>query len=288
LKKVGIVGMGVMGGSLLLALKENESFESSVYCHVRKEASKEWCLENGATKAIFDIKEFPSDLDFIFLATPVDCLENIAKEIGYIESTALISDLASTKAELIPNIVKNLKGKKFLSCHPMCGSEKSGYEGSDINLYKNKTVVLTPHNENSENHLKELGEFWENLGSKTLTLSPEIHDDAVAWVSHMPHVLMYSLIQAISIAERDTPEIFKVAGTGLKDLSRLAASNPSLWTQIILENKNSVLQAITGIQSELDKVQKILNSHDSENDLFQYLVNARQLVEEKGLNKKHQ
>lgn len=166
----------------------------------------------------------------------------------------------------------------------MCGSEKSGFIGSDVNLYKNKTVVLTPHDEKSASYQRELGEFWEKIGSRTLTLSPAIHDASVAWVSHMPHVLMYSLIHAISEAEKKTPDIFNVAGTGLRDLSRLAASNPDLWTQIILENKHSVIQAISGIQDELTKVKKILEEHPDEKELHQYLLAARDTVSQKGLN----
>jgi prephenate dehydrogenase len=273
-----------MGGSLLLALKDSAKVKSKVYCHVRNEKSKEWCLDNGADATLLNIADFPSDLDFIFFAAPVDCLENIATELANTESKALISDLASTKSDVIPAIAKQLIGKKYLSCHPMCGSEKSGFDGADKALYLNKTVVITPHNEASKEYCQRLSEFWVDLGAKTLNLNPEIHDASVAWVSHMPHVLMYSLIQAISIAEQNNPEIFNVAGTGLKDLSRLAASNPDLWTQIILENKTSVNQAISGIQEELNKVQKILNSSESEQDLFNYLQQARNIVIEKGLN----
>ena len=276
--------MGVMGGSLLLALKNNNEIKSEVHCHIRNDRSKQWCLDNGADSTLYNISELPSDLDFIFFAAPVDCLENIAKELANTENKAIISDLASTKSDVIPAIAKQLEGKKYLSCHPMCGSEKSGFDGADKNLYIDKTVIITPHDENAQKHHQKLSGFWIKLGSKTLSLNPEVHDASVAWVSHMPHVLMYSLIQAISIAENNNPNIFNVAGTGLKDLSRLAASNPDLWTQIILENKSSVNKAITGLQEELNKVQKILNSNDSQADLFDYLQKARNLVNEKGLN----
>jgi prephenate dehydrogenase len=168
----------------------------------------------------------------------------------------------------------------------MCGSEKTGIEGAKLDLYENKMVVLTPHNEKSHELIEPLSQFWEKLNSRITILDPIEHDHCVAWVSHMPHLLMSSLIHALQHAEKKHSQVFDIAGTGLRDIARLAASNPDLWKGIVLENLPAIQKAISGMKEELTELENLLISDDKDGKkLFQYLDQANNIHRSKKLDK---
>lgn len=285
IEKIGIVGLGVMGGSLLLQLKKSD-FKGSIYTVSRSEESKQWGMNNGADAAFASVKDLPEDLDLIVLAVVSSALKTVAKDIASCNfDNVFITDLASTKSDVIPNLEQSLGQLPYLSCHPMCGSEKTGNCGAKEDLYKNKIVILTPHNEQAQDLIEPLQVFWENLSAKTMVLNPREHDLSVAWVSHMPHLVIAALVRAISQGENDNPKLFNVAGTGLRDISRLAASNPSLWTEIVLENLEPVKHAVQGMQNELNALSSLLDNIDNgkSQELEKYFEVARNLYQEKGL-----
>lgn len=271
-----------MGGSLFLALNQQEIFKGTITCLSRNSQTTSWLKQNGRCNIINSIKDMPNETELILVSTPIHTSAMIAQEIGIHSCNALVSDLASTKKEVIPAFIDGLKGKSYLSSHPMCGSEKSGFDGAKKDLYLDKTVVLTPHDNDSKQHIQTLSDFWKNLGMKIVTLSPEEHDSGVAWVSHMPHVLIYNLMIALGHAENKIPDLFNIAGTGLKDISRLAVSNPELWMNIVLENKNSVLKALDGLQLEISKSKKFIEEGDKK-QLQNYFGQAKEIALSKGL-----
>lgn len=282
--KVGIIGVGVMGGSLLMNLKKNLR-DCQVFAVSRGKEGQKWALDQGAEGATSDIQELPHDLDFLFLTSPSHVLEEQARELKEWPGKPLISDMASSKGYIVPRLDKIL-GSRYLSCHPMCGSEKTGLDGARSDLYNGKAVILTPGSSATQETLEQLTDFWSRLECRISLKTPEEHDQAVAWVSHMPHLVVPAILQAIGKAEDDEGSIFGVAGTGLRDVSRLAGSNPQLWKDIFLENQTAVRQAVASMQEELQICIDIL---DQKGDAFagamtEYLEKARELRSKVGLD----
>ena len=282
--KVGVVGVGVMGGSLLLNLKASRP-DISIFAISRGEKGQQWAMAHGADFAGDKIQDLPQDLDILFLTSPSHVLEDQAREIDSWPGKALVSDMASAKGWIVPRLDQIL-GEKYLSCHPMCGSEKTGLEGARSDLYNGKAVILTPGPSSSDQALKTLGKFWEDLNCKIVIKKPDEHDQAVAWVSHMPHLVIPAILQAIHRAEDEKGSIFDVAGTGLRDVSRLAGSNPELWKDIFQENQNAVREALEAMKEE---IQVCLNILDLKDDAFsgkmvEYLEDAKKIRNSVGLN----
>lgn len=287
IKKLTIVGLGIMGGSLLLSLR-NKGIPVHITALCRSESSLSWGKKHGADVCSTELKDIPPDTDLLVLAVPNSALRSMAEVIGQMTfKSTLVTDVASAKSEITRDLSAKLKSLPYLSCHPMCGSEKTGNSGATDQLYENKTVILTPHNEDSKTHIDRLATFWHTLGSRTLTLDPEEHDASVAWVSHMPHLMIAALIKTISRGEEKNPDLFKVAGTGLRDISRLAASNPSLWTEIIIDNKAPVLDSLKAMRDECGALIKLLGAIDDKNavDLESYFSEARRILLDHNLNK---
>lgn len=285
--KIAIVGLGVMGGSLLQTLSNDNTFSGELFVVSRSAPSAEWALSQGA-KAVFEQPEqLPSDCDMVFLTTPSHVLPKMAQNLLHLQASCLISDMASSKGEVVPQLAKILQGRRYLSCHPMCGSEKTGLDGAKAELYHEKTVILTPHDERSASEESDLRAFWEARSCKVLVLDPLEHDRSVAWVSHMPHLVIPALVQAISKGQKDCPQVFKVAGTGLRDISRLAGSNPELWRDIFLENKQSLHVALKGVLSELQQLDQVLEQSDDTCGpaLQNYIQQAREIHCRESLSK---
>lgn len=283
-KNIAIVGLGVMGGSLLLALRK-DGYDGNVFVHSRSETSKAWGRKSGATLVVDSIEDFPREVDLVVLAVPSITLPKMAEALEKHPSNPLITDLASTKGDVIPLVQNMLQTKAYLSCHPMCGSEKIGSDGARADLYEGKAVILTAHDDRSQDQVSSLKRFWESLGSKVYELDPKVHDESVAWVSHMPHLLIAALVKAIQKGEIENKDLFQVAGTGLKSVSRLAASNPSLWKNIVMENKDAVLKAWRGMKEEMDELERILISmeRDRGEELETYFQVAKDIHFKRGL-----
>lgn len=285
LSRIAIIGLGVMGGSLLQAVKKYFP-ECKVAVITRNPTSQDWAKAHGAYFAQADVSELEGAFDFIFITTPSHSIEKVALDLKAKHHNSLITDLASAKGVISAQLGEIFENHRYLSCHPMCGSEKTGIEGAKPDLYENKMVVLTPHDEKSKNLIEPLTQFWTTLNCRISILNPEEHDHCVAWVSHMPHLLMSSLIHALQHAENDHSRVFDIAGTGLRDIARLAASNPDLWRGIVLENLPAIQKAITGMKDELISLEKLLVSDDEEGKkLFRYLDEANNIHRNKKLNK---
>jgi prephenate dehydrogenase len=195
--------------------------------------------------------------------------------------------MASTKGEVVPMLSSILKHHSFLSCHPMCGSEKTGLDGAKPDLYSGKTVILTPHNQKSKEHIETLKQFWTRIGCRVLEMPPQEHDRCVAWVSHMPHLVIPALVHSIEKGRSESPRVFDVAGTGLRDISRLAGSNPELWRDIFMENKAALKMALSGVMKEIRQLEEVLSLDDNNcaRKLETYLRNAQGIHRDQSLSK---
>jgi len=284
-KHIAIIGLGVMGGSLLLAVKKHLP-TCKVSVITRNKDSQVWAERHGACFVNKSVQSLQDEFDFIFIAIPSQSLEKVAKDLLNHHKSAIISDLASAKGVIATLLSDILQQHRYLSCHPMCGSEKTGLDGVKPDLYEQKTVVITPHDKTSKQWVEPLKVFWEFLNCKIKILTPFEHDQCVAWVSHMPHLLMSVLVHALNHAEKDHPQVFEIAGTGLRDITRLAASNPELWNDIVLENLSAIKNAVLGMRLELNHLEQLLNFHDKDCDqLKNYLTEANKIHHTKSLSK---
>ena len=277
--KIAIVGLGVMGGSLLLGLRKN-GFTGTIITLADSKNSRDWAMSHGANQTVQHLNELSADTEFVIFAVPQSALQDLLAQIpAHKNQTTLWTDVSSTKKMLLDAVDRLLPGISYLSCHPMCGSEKTGHAGASSSLYDHKTVILTPHSTTAYAHIQKLGAFWKFMQARTLTMDPAMHDASVAWVSHLPHLVSAALVKAIAKGESDNPDLFTAAGTGLRDISRLAASNPKLWREIISDNQQPVLKTLRAMSDELDKLVHIIENLPSNKGLHleHYLEDARKI-----------
>jgi prephenate dehydrogenase len=252
-KKVTIVGIGLLGGSLGLAIKKKKLAGSVVGFFRHKDKIRQ-ALQMGFLDAgTDDFREAIRESDFIILASPVSDIIKRLRELKKLKTKALLTDIGSTKSE----IVKTGRGLNFIGSHPLAGSEKSGMAHARGNLFKGSLCLLTPPHEVSSLSLAKLSRFWKCLGTKTIVLSCDEHDRILAFVSHLPHVAAFALMKTIP------NKTLSFAAGGLKDTTRIALSNPKIWNDILLSNKKRVLKSIKAFEETLAEIKKALLENDT-------------------------
>lgn len=266
-KNVLIIGLGLIGGSLALSLK-NEGFKGKIYgFDLNKERIKK-ALELNAIDEGFDKFEDINwqDIDLVILATPVKTFENIAKQIKpFLNKDTIISDVGSVKGELVLKISKILQPNIFVGVHPIAGTEKEGIENAVVGLFKGARLIITPSENINQDILKRIEKFWKDLGSKVEIMEPYLHDFVFASVSHLPHAVAFALVDALINLSKETGiDLFKYPGGGFKDFTRIAASSPTVWKDIFLENKKDVLHTIDEFIKSMNKLKEAIEKEDEE------------------------
>jgi len=259
---IGIIGLGLMGGSFSLALQKT----SDAYRFIGLDHNKVHCqkaLELGLVHEIVQTLEEIKNCDVIILTIPVDGVIAISQQLTDLDPHCTIIDFGSTKKKIsdaIPNEIR----RNFVTAHPMTGTEKFGPSAATENLYNDKVAVLCDL-EKSGQHQTELAEkLFRDIGMNLVVMDAEEHDRHAAFISHMPHAVSYSLANAVMKQEAKT-SIVALAGGGFKDMSRIAKSSPNMWEDIFRQNKSNLLEAIYAFQSELKKCQKMVENEEWEN-----------------------
>ncbi len=283
LEQVYIYGMGMMGTSIGYALKKNPNFKGEIIGIVRSEESKKWLLQEGLANKVFldtdeklkifcDIKKN----SLLIIGLPVIKTISLLETIANYKLNILVTDLSSTRWE-IENKVRFLEKHsyfQFVGAHPICGSELSGPKGYVPDLYKNKLCILIDRLYESSDFdrdpesFKKIQQFWEELEMKIYVMDASSHDMILAYLSHNPHIVS-SLITTI-IGQK--PEIIKknyespvpLFGGGLRDMIRIAGSNPQMWYEIIMTNKNNIINSLIHFHKELGKFINNLKDMDEE------------------------
>ena len=277
MKKVCIIGIGLIGGSLAKAIKRTHQSEI-VFGFGRdrsrlEKAQKDNVIDQYST----DIGEALDGANMIIIATPVGSYESILKEMKpHIATNMVISDVGSTKASVIEAIKSVFDGTldNFIPAHPIAGKEKSGFEVSDDNLFVNKKVIITPLENNNSESIKILTKMWERVGAEVDFMTPKSHDDLLGMTSHLPHMLAFSLVNYL-ISQH--PEASLYAAGGFKDFSRIASGDAIMWRDICLNNRDSIIAHIKGYQESLNT---LVDAIDSQNEkqletLFRKAKNTR-------------
>ncbi len=270
--KVGIAGLGLMGGSFGLALKQGmENVTIVGFDH--NEAHCEEALALGLVDETGDFEAIKK-CDVIVLAIPVEAIISALQDLEDISSETTVIDLGSTKAKIVRSCPPRIR-QNFVAAHPMAGREKFGPHAAVPDLYREKIVVLCDLEENALLHADRTIEIFETLGMYIVYMKAAEHDRHAAYISHMPHAVSFAL--ANSVMEQEDPRsILALAAGGFKDMSRIAKSSPQMWSDIFIQNADHVLKAIESFQAELQKAREMVERKDAA-ALQKWMQNANAL-----------
>lgn len=259
-EQLGLIGCGLMGGSFALALKR-AGLVKRVVGYSKSPSTTARALQMG----VIDV-EAPSALlavsgaDLVLLAVPVAATEATLKAIRHLVSTdMLIMDVGSSKRDVVDAARRVLKQDVgvFVPCHPITGREVSGVENADAALYAGKQVIITPIERTLTAKLEQATALWRALGCEVVNMSPESHDAAYAAVSHLPHLVAFALMNSI-VAQPEGREYLSLAGPGFRDFSRIAASDPQMWRDVLIANREELARQTGLFQQALDDLQRLI------------------------------
>ncbi len=265
-KKLTIIGLGLMGGSLGAALKKNDWCETIVG-YSRNPDSLKQALELGCIDQVeSDLIAAVKDADIIVLCVPVLAIETILKTIQpVLKPSTIITDVASVKSYVV-KIAEQIFGRvpeNFVPAHPIAGSEKSGVQATQANLYQHHKVILTPLAHTNPNAIEQVTSMWQAVGAQVTQMDVAHHDEVLAATSHLPHLIAFSLVDTLA-GEPDRQEIFDYAAGGFRDFTRIAASDPIMWRDIFLTNKVATLQVLDHFLKDLNQLREAIKQGKGE------------------------
>ena len=244
---VAIIGIGLIGSSIACGIQKNK-IARNVFGYAKTASTRAKARELGYMDKIFDTSvEAVNDADLIILCAPVGSNADIMRDIqGHLKRGSIITDVGSVKKAVIDQIDKYVPdGVSFIPGHPIAGTEFSGPESGFAELFHKKCCVLTPYTETDKVHLDQMISFWEELGMFVDTMSPEMHDLVLATISHLPHLVAFNLVDTASRLEnKKNYEVTKYAAGGFLDYTRVASSDPIMWRDIFLNNKEAVIEIL--------------------------------------------
>ncbi|MCX8082062.1 MAG: prephenate dehydrogenase [bacterium] len=260
-KTIGIVGLGLIGGSLALEIKKRKIAEK-VIGFSRKYSTLEKAKVDGLIDEYFvDFEEGIKNVDFLIISTPINVIKDYFLKIKRINPDILITDVASVKNKIVKDALEILgKNSNFVGSHPIAGSDRSGISAVQENLFENKFVIITPSDYTKEENILRVKKFWTAVGSQTIILSPEEHDRLLALTSHLPHFLVYLLLSLMY--EQNIDALLPGIGTGFLDTTRIGKSSPELWAEIFIANKENILNYISIFENNLSEMVDILKKDD--------------------------
>lgn len=286
ISKLVIIGVGLIGGSFALALRRAKLVDHIVGIG-RSPENMQRALELGIIdEQTSDFSVALSGANFVLLAVPVKQTARIMQQMRpYLEDHTVVSDVGSTKQNVVLAARENMGEhiKHFIPAHPIAGTEFSGAEAAFPELFQGKPVILTPQQENDQQAVDDIAALWRSCGAWVSSMQPTQHDQLLAAISHLPHILAFSLMQRIctlsqTMNEDDPLALLRFAGSSLDDMTRITASSPEMWRDICLENRAALLTQIEAYQQELSTLQQMLANHDGESlqKLFSAMRTIRQ------------
>ena len=263
-ERVAILGVGLIGGSFALALKQARAC-GHVTGAGRSRANLELALERGVIDSIAaDAVAAAHGADLVLLAAPVAQFPKLFRDMASVLGPkALVTDGGSTKRDVVAAARAALGRKigQFVPSHPIAGAEKSGAGAAAAELFRERRVIVTPLPENADSAVKKIEEAWAACGARTARMDVEEHDAVLAAVSHLPHVLAYALVHEIASRENGA-QLFAFAAGGFRDFTRIASSHPEMWRDICVANRDRLLEELKKYRQELDSVGKLLEAGD--------------------------
>ncbi len=260
-RKMVIAGVGLIGGSLALAARERGLVEEIVGCG-RSEKNLRFARKAGMIDSYFlRSREIPSGTDLLILGTPVQTTVPLMKEFnGRLRSGCVVSDVGSVKAEIIRGMEKLLPPAiPFVGAHPIAGGEQWGAEAARADLFIGQRCILTPTRRTDRAALKKVAALWRKVGARVEEMDAEKHDKILGLVSHLPHVLVYALVNLMSRAKVNSTDVIEYCGGGFKDFTRIASSRPELWRDICLLNRRAIGKGLADYIRLLKRLERQIN-----------------------------
>ena len=286
IQSVAIIGLGLLGGSIGLAVQDRASeITTTGYdadADVRGKAAERGLVGTVCTS----VSDAVAEADLVILCVPVGAMGSAAAEIaGHLKPGAIISDVGSSKQSVLEDLSAALPGLTVIPAHPVAGTEQSGPEAGFATLFENRWCILTPPDGADEASVEALADFWRTLGSKIELMDAEHHDLVLAVTSHIPHLIAYTIVGTASDLEDVTRgEVIKYSAGGFRDFTRIAASDPTMWRDVFLQNRSAVLEMLGRFTEDLTALQRAIRSGDGEtlHELFSRTRAIRRGIIEEG------
>ncbi len=276
-KRLAVIGVGLIGGSFALALKEAGAVESVVGCGRTKENLYDALAIGAIDDATTEAAEAVEGADVIMLAVPVRSMVPIIAEVSHlIKPGAIVTDAGSTKEVVTGELVGHLPNYvHVVPGHPIAGSEKTGAIAATAGLYKGRRTILTPGKFTDPAAVELVKKLWEAAGARVETMAPDVHDVVLGAVSHLPHMVAYALVDTLLKWDDQVPMLRFSAG-GLKDFTRVASSSPEMWRDVCLDNRVAIIEAIDRLTATLGEVKREIEA-GNEKALLERFTRCREV-----------
>jgi prephenate dehydrogenase len=273
--KVTVIGLGLIGGSLVKALYERVGIRDITAVN-RSQSSIDQALKDGfISRGFTDLNEYIFDSDIIFVCTPVKPSLNFISELsGKIKPGCIVTDVCSTKTEIIDFVNKMDSPPLFIGGHPMAGTEKAGYKEGFSHLFENAYYILSKSSTTTDESLETMISLLKEIGAIPIILDADEHDKITAAISHTPHIIAASLVNLVHNQDPTGNIMQTLAAGGFKDITRIASSSPEIWENITLSNKTQIVEAISKYIKLLEKFTGYIKNNDSEN-ILKFFDSAR-------------
>ncbi len=277
--RIAIIGMGLIGSSLSHAIRRGK-LANAIAGHTRSERSTALALSlNLADEMLSTPEGAARDADLVILCTPVGTFRQLAAQIApSMKKGAILTDVGSVKQHVVEAVSPHVpKGVHFVPSHPLAGTEESGPTSGFAELFDNRWCIMTPTEETDQASVEKLRSFWEGLGAKVELMDPGHHDIVLAVTSHVPHLIAYTMVGTADHLRRISNfEVVQYSAAGFRDFTRIAASDPTMWKDVFLSNKESTLDILGRFTEELFALQRLIRTGKGD-ELFDYFSRTRSI-----------
>jgi cyclohexadieny/prephenate dehydrogenase len=275
--RVALIGFGLIGGSIARAARA-QGLAGEIVATARSAKTRARVAELGVVDRVVETNiEAVTDADLVVLSIPVGACGPVAQEIaGYLKPGAIVSDVGSVKGSVVRDMTPFLPaGVHFVPAHPVAGTEHSGPDSGFAELFINRWCILTPPDGTDPNAVDKLRAFWAGLGARVEVMTPDHHDLVLAITSHLPHLIAYTIVgTADELGQVTSSEVMKFSAGGFRDFTRIAASDPTMWRDVFLANKDAVLEMLGTFNEDLSKLTRAIRRGDGE-ALFEHFTRTR-------------
>ena len=263
--KISIIGCGLIGSSILRAVVEKK-LASKISAYDKSSKATDYLKKNFSIEVCNNISNVVKDSDLVIIASPLSSYKEILLSIqSNLKENVILTDTGSAKKEvnkIISNL--NLKNVNWIASHPIAGTEYSGPEAGFATLFNNRWCILSADNKANKDKINELEKFWSNLGCKVKLMSFEDHDYILSLTSHLPHAVAYSIVKtAINNEDKFKDDVIQYSAGGLRDFTRIAASDPLMWKDIFIDNSDNILKVLDNYSKNLEEIKNAIKNKDS-------------------------
>ena len=264
--QVSIIGCGLIGSSIFKGLKKI-GFIKKIFTYDKDKTVTEIIKKDKLSDEIFNSAgEAVKNSDLVVIATPISSFESVLNSIkDNLKIGSILTDTCSVKIGVVKIFNKlNIKNSIYIPGHPVAGIENSGPKAGTADLFKNRWTILTPNKDIDEKTIKKVSNFWESMGSKVKLMSDEDHDKILSFTSHLPHAIAYNIVKtSMSNDDKTKEDIIRYSAGGLRDFTRIAASDPIMWRDIFIDNSALIIEAIEKFIKNLDEFKKAISEKDT-------------------------